>query len=262
VTESTAVAFPVLEVVNVTKAFQGLVALSDVSFSVEKSLIFGVIGPNGAGKTTLFNIVTNIYLPTVGTIRFEGKEITGLPAYAIARRGVARTFQSVRLFADQSVIENVLIGTYRHTKAGLIGGILRSASAVAEQRRAREEAMGCLEYVGLDGLAERSAEGLPFGQQRLLELARALALRPVLLLLDEPAAGLNDRETEQLGQLIKALPKREITVVLVEHNMDLMMSVADRMLVLNYGTKITEGTPHEVQSDRRVIQAYLGEDEE
>jgi branched-chain amino acid transport system ATP-binding protein len=249
---------PILEIARVGKAFAGLVALNDISFSVAAGTIHGVIGPNGAGKTTLFNVVTSIIAPTSGAIHFEGVRISGLPAYRVARMGIARTFQNVRLFGDQTVLENVVIGAYRHTRAGLVTGSLRLRSVRAEEARVHGDAMACLRFVGLAADGQRRADILPFGQQRLLEFARALALHPKLLLLDEPAAGLNDSETEQLAQLILQLPRRGITVLLVEHNMDLMMSVADRIVVLNYGTKIAEGTPDEIQDDAEVARAYLG----
>jgi branched-chain amino acid transport system ATP-binding protein len=236
-----------------------LVALGNISFAVKARTVHGVIGPNGAGKTTLFNVITSVFPPSAGEVRFEGQRISGLPAYRVARLGVARTFQNVRLFGDQTVLENVVIGAYRNTHAGLVTGALRLPSAIAEELRVRSEAIECLRFVGLAADARRKAEILPFGQQRLLEFARALALRPKLLLLDEPAAGLNDSETEQLAKLISLLPARGITVLLVEHNMGLMMSVADRIVVLNYGTKIAEGDPDEIQDNREVVSAYLGE---
>jgi branched-chain amino acid transport system ATP-binding protein len=251
-----------LEVRGITKAFVGLVALTDVSFAVKPGRVHGVIGPNGAGKTTMFNVITSVFPPTEGRIFFEGAEITGMAPHKVARLGVARTFQNVRLFGDQSVLENVMIGTYRHTRAGLAGAMLRLPSAMAERRRVREEAMECLDFVGMADLADREAEAMTFGRQRLLEFARALALRPKLLLLDEPAAGLNDGETEVLAQLIRSLPGRGITVLLVEHNMDLMMSVADDIVVLNYGHKIAAGTPEQITADEAVIKAYLGEEVE
>jgi len=250
---------PILEALNVGKSFAGLVALSNISFAVDIRTVHGVVGPNGAGKTTLFNIITSVFPPSSGEVRFEGTRISGLPAYRVARLGVARTFQNVRLFGDQTVLENVVIGAYRNTRAGLMAGALRFPSAVAEELQVRSEAIECLRFVGLAADAQRKAEILPFGQQRLLEFARALALRPKLLLLDEPAAGLNDNETEQLAQLISQLPARGITVLLVEHNMGLMMSVADRIVVLNYGSKIAEGDPDEIQDNREVVKAYLGE---
>jgi branched-chain amino acid transport system ATP-binding protein len=251
---------PILEVRNATKAFLGLVALSRVSFCVRGN-IYGVIGPNGAGKTTLFNLITRVLDPTEGEISFGGMPITDLPTHAIARLGIARTFQNVRLFAHQSVIENVVIGTYRNTRAGFLRGLFPARSARTEQETARREAMSCLDFVGLTAEAIQPAGILPFGHQRLLELARALAMRPRLLLLDEPAAGLNDRETEDLAGLIRRLPEQGITVVLVEHNMDLMMSVAERILVLNYGQVLAEGTPDEIRAERAVIDAYLGVEE-
>jgi branched-chain amino acid transport system ATP-binding protein len=194
-------------------------------------------------------------------VLFEGEDITGSPAHEVARLGIARTFQNVRLFGDQSVLENVQIGAYRNTSAGLAAGILSLPKAAAEQRRVEEEAMRWLGFVGLADLADREADSLPFGQQRLLELARALTLQPKLLLLDEPAAGLNDAETERLGELIRSLPALGITVLLVEHNMELMMSVADEIVVLNYGTMIAQGTPAEIRVNTAVVAAYLGEDE-
>jgi branched-chain amino acid transport system ATP-binding protein len=251
---------PILEVRNATKAFLGLVALSDVSFAVRDD-IYGVIGPNGAGKTTLFNAITRVLNLTRGDVLFDGRVITHLPAFRIARLGIARTFQNVRLFVHQSVIENVVIGTYRNTGAGFLSGLFAAGSARAEHEAARREAMGCLDFVGLAAQADQPAGTLPFGRQRLLELARALALRPRLLLLDEPAAGLNDRETEELAGLIRRLPAQGMTVVLVEHNMDLMMSVAERILVLNCGQVLTEGKPGDIRTERAVIDAYLGVEE-
>jgi len=242
-------------------AFAGLVALSNVSFRVPAGRIHGLIGPNGAGKTTLFNVITAIIPPSSGSVLFETRDITGASPHRVARLGIARTFQNVRLFRNQTVLENVMVGTFRHTGAGMMSGLLRLPRAVAEQRRTETEAVECLDFVGLSDLIDRDAEALPFGQQRLLELARALALRPKLLLLDEPAAGLNHRETEKVGELIRSLPARGITVLLVEHNMALMMSVADAIVVLNYGVKIAEGTADEIAANGEVIRAYLGDED-
>jgi len=249
-----------LEIEGLGKRFGGLVALTDLSFFVRAGAIHGVIGPNGAGKTTLFNLITSMFAPSTGRVSFDGSVITGLNPHLIARRGLARTFQNVRLFREQSVLENVVLGTYCHTRAGVLGGILRLPSATAEQSRARNEAMERLDFVGLAKFGSRAVGELPFGQQRLLELVRALALRPKLLLLDEPAAGLNDAETENLAHLIRSLPTLGVTVLLIEHNMSLMMSVADSIVFLNYGLKLAEGTPAQVSANEQVISAYLGED--
>jgi len=241
---------------DATKAFLGLVALSQVSFAV-RDTIYGVIGPNGAGKTTLFNLITRVLDPTDGDIFFDGAPITHLPAYAIARLGIARTFQNVRLFAHQSVIENVVIGRTATPRPASCADCAQRVTP-APRKTARRDAMQCLDFVGLAAQADQPAGTLPFGRRRLLELARALAMVPRLLLLDEPAAGLNDRETEELAGLIRRLPEQGITVVLVEHNMDLMMSVAERILVLNSGQVLAEGKPNEIRAERKVIDAYLG----
>jgi ABC-type branched-subunit amino acid transport system ATPase component len=250
----------VLEVRDIAVSFAGVRALDKVSFSISGPGVFGLIGSNGAGKTTLLNVVTAAIPPATGSVFMRGQSVGGVPTYQIARLGVARTFQNVRLFGDQSVLENVAIGTYRNTHAGLLAGMFALPRARAEQRRASEEALEALAFVGLEDRANDAAELLPFGQQRLLELARALALRPWLLLLDEPAAGLNDAETERLADLIVSLPARGLTVLVVEHNMALMMRISQSIVVLDHGEKIAEGSPSEIQADRTVIDAYLGED--
>ena len=253
---------PILQVQGLTKLFGGLVAVSDVSFAVTREEIFGVIGPNGAGKSTLFNLLAATFPATSGQIKFDGHSTAGWVSHRLARAGLARTFQNLRLFGDQSVLDNVMIGSYRRARAGLLDGLVGSWSARADERRRREGALEWLEFVGLADLAEQIAEDLSFGQQRLLELARALALEPTLLLLDEPASGLNDRETERFAELLRELPRRSITVLLVEHNMQLMMNVAHRMMVLDCGRKIAEGVPAVIQADPRVIEIYLGSGEE
>ena len=253
---------PILKVQRLSKMFGGLVAVSEVSFDVKPQEIFGVIGPNGAGKSTLFNLLAATFPASGGQIEFGGRSTAGWPSYRLARAGLARTFQTLRLFGDQSALDNVLVGAYRRTRADLLGGLVGYPGAGADGRRLREEAMRSLEFVGLGDHAGQVAEDLSFGQQRLLELARALALEPTLLLLDEPASGLNERETEGFAALLRALPRRGITVLLVEHNMRLMMNVADRMVVLDCGRKIAEGTPAAIQGNQRVIEVYLGSSEE
>ena len=229
---------PLLEVQGVTRRFGGIVAVDDVSLDVREGEIVGLIGPNGAGKTTLFNLITCLYHPDAGEIGFEGRSLLRTPAHGVVRRGIARTFQTVELFSSMTVLEHVLLG--RHARRG---------------RSARE----LVEYVGLTGLAHRPARELPYGTQKRVELARALASGPRLLLLDEPAGGLNHEEVAALGGLIRRLRDDfEVTVLLVEHHMGLVMSVADRVHVLDFGRRIASGTPQEVQGDRAVIEAYLG----
>jgi branched-chain amino acid transport system ATP-binding protein len=229
---------PLLEVQGVTRRFGGIVAVDDVSLDVREGEIVGLIGPNGAGKTTLFNLITRLYHPDAGEIGFEGRSLLRTPAHGVVRRGIARTFQTVELFSSMTVLEHVLLG--RHARRG---------------RSARE----LVEYVGLTGLAHRPARELPYGTQKRVELARALASGPRLLLLDEPAGGLNHEEVAALGVLIRRLRDDfEVTVLLVEHHMGLVMSVADRVHVLDFGRRIASGTPQEVQGDRAVIEAYLG----
>jgi len=252
---------PILATRGLTKRFGGLVAVSDLSFSVSRHEIFGVIGPNGAGKSTLFNLLAATYPPSGGDIEFDSRPTAGMPTHLLAQRGMARTFQNLRLFGDQSVLDNVLIGSYRHARSGLWSGLAGFGRATAAERVRQEKALHWLRFVGLDSLAGQVASDLSFGQQRLLELARALALEPVLLLLDEPASGLNDRETERFAEMLRRLPGLGVTVLLVEHNMQLMMSVAERMLVMDCGVKIAEGSPAEIQANARVVEVYLGSEE-
>ncbi|MBI4321143.1 MAG: ABC transporter ATP-binding protein [Chloroflexi bacterium] len=247
-----------LEVDKLNVFFGGLRAVSDVSFGVKRGQIKAIIGPNGAGKTTVFNAITGVYRPSAGTVKFKGADVTGFKTTAIVERGLARTFQIVRLFQELTVLENVMVGLHRRGRAGLFDSMLHLPRVRAEERSFRESSWQKLAFVGLTGMANELAGALPFGQQRLLEIARCLASGPDLLLVDEPAAGLNDAETLRLATLLRRIRDAGITILLVEHNMELVMSVSDEIVVLNYGEKIAEGPPIQIQSNPDVIQAYLG----
>jgi ABC-type branched-subunit amino acid transport system ATPase component len=245
---------------EVSRSFGGLMAVNEVSFGVAPGLVKAVIGPNGAGKTTLFNIITGFLSPQRGRITYLGEEIQGQPAHQVASLGIARTFQLVQLFDHMTVLENVMVGRHRLSRAGILSGSLRLPWARREETGIRSQAWEALEFVGLADRAEQPAAVLPLGLKRLLEIARALASEPKLLLLDEPASGLDRVETERLGEMILSLKDRGITILLVEHDMSLTMEVADDIAVLNYGRLIAEGPPRAIQKHPEVIAAYLGSD--
>ncbi len=247
-----------LEATRVRRSFGGVVAIENVTFAVQTGHIKSVIGPNGAGKTTLFNIISGMLKPDSGYITFDRQAITGWPPHRIAGAGVSRTFQNPSLFLKMSVLENVMVGRHRRTRSGLAACCLRLPSQCQEERAIRAAAMAQLEYVGLASLANLPAGALAFGQRRMVELARALATEPVLLLLDEPASGLNTREKEDLGRLIVKIRDQGITVLLVEHDVSMVMDISNEILVLHNGAVLAEGPPAVVQNNPRVIAVYLG----
>ena len=248
-----------LEINNMTKTFGGLKAISDVTFSLEKGRIVSIIGPNGAGKTTFFNTLTGIYKPDGGTITFNGKSLVGLRPDQIAARGIARTFQNIRLFPDMSVIENILVGMHVHLTQSPVQALFRLPGFKKEEEDAEKKAIRLMRYVGLKRVENELAKNLPYGAQRRLEIARALAADPLLLLLDEPAAGMNPQETEDIIRLFRDIKAdMGITILLIEHDMRVVMNISEDICVMDYGVKIAEGTPQEIRANTRVIEAYLG----
>jgi branched-chain amino acid transport system ATP-binding protein len=245
---------------GITLHFGGVTALHDAHFAVPRGGLLAVIGPNGAGKTSLFNVITGFYRMEAGDVWLGETRLTGLPTHAVARHGIVRTFQNLELFSNMTVLDNVLTGAHLHAGYGALDFFLRTPRFFREERRLRAQAEAALDFVGLSERRDLPADQLPFGLARLLEIARALCAEPRILLLDEPAAGLNLKETADLGRLIRRIVERDITVVMVEHDMDLVMGISDRVVVLNYGEVIASGTPAEVQRNPAVIAAYLGEE--
>ena len=255
----------ILNIEKLTKSFGGLTAVSNVNIQLEQGELVGLIGPNGAGKTTLFNLLTGVYVPTAGTITLSSDDnrvaLQGLKPYKVCKAGVARTFQNIRLFKDLTVLDNVRIAMHKNVKYGLIPSFLRLPSYNREEKKLTEKSIELLKIFELDGKKDEYAKNLPYGEQRHLEIARALATNPVLLLLDEPAAGMNPAETAKLTELIRWIQEKfNLTILLIEHDMSLVMKICERIYVLDYGMVIASGTPDEIKTNKRVIEAYLGED--
>ncbi|HEX7555893.1 MAG TPA: ABC transporter ATP-binding protein [Leptolinea sp.] len=249
----------ILTLNNVSMHFGGVKAIDELSFEVKRNEIVGIIGPNGAGKTTVFNVLSGVYIPTAGTIVFNGKTINSLPAHAIINSGIARTFQNIRLFGNMSVLDNVRTAFFGKTKYTIIDIFLNSAKKRAEEARIKEESLSLLEAVGLADKADVPASSLPYGEQRRLEIARALACKPEILLLDEPAAGMNPNEIDELNKMIVSIKEKfGLTILLVEHQMRLIMGICERIVVMNFGKSLAVGTPSEIRNHKDVLEAYLG----